>query len=329
VTEKTRIPYYKPSLLPIVIRKNTSAEKKLFGQSDCEFIRPQQQAINKIESRIMEKLVRGGVFPILPDDATVDVDNSIWKVALRSTPENFARFGRLELVADISKDVAMADRLYDQAKRILGISDSFQGQADTTAKSGVAKQLQIQQSAGRQMSKRQLKNAAYADMDRILFQFHLAYADEPRAATYLDAYGRTHNSTFSRYDFLERDEAGNYYYNDEFLFSADASTDTDNDREFLWQETRANYQMGAYGDPSLPQTRLVYWLNLEKAHYPNARENVTRIQEEIAQQQQMMMLAKQAEMASAENVALKEEIENRKGSRSYLVDQQRRQAVNG
>ena len=329
VTEKTRIPYYKPSLLPIVIRKNTSAEKKLFGQSDCEFIRPQQQAINKIESRIMEKLIGGGVFPILPDDSTLDVDNSIWKVALRSTPENFARFGRLELVADISKDVAMADRLYDQAKRILGISDSFQGQADTTAKSGVAKQLQIQQSAGRQMSKRQLKNAAYADMDRILFQFHLAYADEPRAATYLDAYGRTNNSTFSRYDFLERDEAGNYYYNDEFLFSADASTDTDNDREFLWQETRANYQMGAYGDPSLPQTRLVYWLNLEKAHYPNARENVTRIQEEIAQQQQMMMLAKQAEMASAENVALKEEIENRKGYESYLVDQQRRQAVNG
>ena len=57
-TEPTKLPFYRPKRLPIVIRKNTSQEDSLLGQSDCEFIRPQQQAINKIESRILMKLLR-------------------------------------------------------------------------------------------------------------------------------------------------------------------------------------------------------------------------------------------------------------------------------
>ena len=70
-TVPTRLPLYRPTRFPIVIRKNTSEEKSLFGQSDCEFIRPQQQEINKIESRILMKLMRSGVTPILPDDAEI------------------------------------------------------------------------------------------------------------------------------------------------------------------------------------------------------------------------------------------------------------------
>lgn len=318
VMEPTRIPYYKPSMIPIVIRKNTSAENKLFGQSDCEFIRPQQQAINKIESRILEKLIRGGVYPILPDDATVDLDNSVLERVIRATRENIGLFNKLDLSADITKDVAMADRLYDHAKRILGISDSFQGQYDGSAQSGVAKQLQINQSAGRLTSKRQLKNAAYADMDKIIFQFMLAYADEPRPSTYIDAFGRRQNCSFNRYDFLELDGNGNYYYNDEYLFSADASGDTDKNREFLWQENRVNFQSGAYGNPALPQTLLVFWLNMEKAHYPNAHDNVLRIQEEIRRQAEMENLRTQAQMAMAESAALSEEVEARKGYEGYL-----------
>lgn len=320
VKEKTRIPWYKPNMLPIVIRKNTSAENKLFGQSDCEFIRYQQQAINKIESRIMDKLLRSGVFPVLPEDATMDLNNSILETALRCSQSNYMMFNKLDLTPDISRDVAMADRIYDQAKRILGISDSFQGQRDNSAQSGIAKQLQIQQSAGRLASKRQLKNAAYASMDKIIFQLMLAYADEPRPATYIDAYGRQQNCEFNRYDFVERDDAGNWYYNDEYLFSADASADEEKDRAFLWQEARLNFQSGAYGNPQNPQTLLIFWLNMEKAHYPNAHDNVVRIQEEIRQQQEAMALAQQAQMAQQENVALREELDNRKGYEGYLQD---------
>lgn len=310
VMEPTRIPFYKPNILPVVIRKNTSEEDCLFGQSDCEFIRPQQQTINKLESRILEKLIGAGVYPMVPDDFKSDLDNSIFKKIFRVKQNQAALFGRVDLQVNISYDIAQSDRLYDQAKRILGISDSFQGQYDGSAQSGVAKQLQIQQSAGRLDSKRQMKNAAYAEIDQIIFQFYLAYADEPRPATYKDVEGRVQNCSFNRYDFIERDEAGEYYYNDEYLFSSDATIDVERSRQFLWQENRQNFQQGAYGDPTQPKTQLVFWLNMEKAHYPFAHDNVERLREEIKQQQ---IAIEQQAMLQQQRFAVQEGQINRGG----------------
>ena len=252
--QQTKLPFYTPNILPIVIRKNTSEEDSLLGQSDCEFIRPQQQAINKIESRINEKLLGAGVYPIAPEDA----------------------------------------------------------------QSGKAKQIQVQQAAGRLDSKRQMKNAAYAEIDQIIFQYYLAYADEPRPATYKDAQGRMQNRIFNRYDFIERDEAGEWYYYDEYLFSADASIDVDKQRELLWEENRKNFQQGAYGNPQLPQTLLIFWQNMEQAHYPWAHENVERIRDEIARQQELLLAQQQAAAAQQD---LETEKQNRTAYESYLMAQ--------
>ena len=318
--EKTKIPFYRPTLLPIVIRKNTSQEDSLLGQSDCQFIRPQQQAINKIESRIMQKLMGSGVYPIVPDDFSDDLDNSIFKKSFRVNQSNYNLFGRIDLQTDVSRDIAEAERLYDQAKRMLGITDSYQGQYDSSAKSGVAKQLQIQQSSGRLDSKRQMKNAAYADIDHIIFQFYLAYADEPRPASYKDAEGRMQNVGFNRYEFVERDESGEYYYNDQFLFSADASVDISRSRETLWQENRQNFTTGAYGDPALPQTQLIFWLNMESAHYPYAHDNVERLRSEIRQQTAML---------TQQNQQLQQEVANRREYEEYLLNQSKGIRTNG
>ncbi len=312
-TEPTRLPFYTPNILPVVIRKNTSEEDSLLGQSDCEFIRPQQQAINKIESRIIEKLIGGGVYPIVPKDFNGEIDNSIFKKVFRAEQSNVGLFGRIDLQVDISKDVAQAERLYDQAKRILGISDSFQGQYDSSAQSGKAKQIQVQQSAGRLDSKRQMKNATYADIDRIIFGYYLAYADEPRPAAYRDAHGNLQNCMFNRYDFLERDEAGEWYYNDAYMFRTDATIDIEKSRELLWQENRQNFQSGAYGDPAMPETRLIFWQNMEKAHYPWANDNVERIKEEIKRRAEMEQLQAQVAELSQENV-------NRAGYENYLIN---------
>ncbi len=309
--EPTKLPFYRPTLFPIVIRKNTSQEDSLLGQSDCEFIRPQQQAINKLESRILKKMMSAGVYPVVPKDFDMELDETLFERVFRASPENYRMFGRVDLSVDISRDVAAADRMYDQAKRILGITDSFQGQYDSSAQSGRAKQLQIQQAAGRLSSKRQMKNAAYAEIDKIIFQYYLAYADEPRPAAYRDSFGKIQNRFFNRYDFIERDESGEYYYNDEYLFSTDATIDLENSRELLWQENRQNYQTGAYGDPALPQTQLLFWLNMESAHYPFAHDNVERLREEIKQ----MELARQNQN---EIDSLKKEIENRKEYEEYL-----------
>ncbi|MBQ0010061.1 MAG: hypothetical protein KBS76_03030, partial [Ruminococcus sp.] len=204
------VPYYEPRLFPIVIRKNVSGEDGLFGSSDCEVIRPQQQGINKLESRIMEKLLLGGVFPIVPENFRETLDNSIFRRMFRASAANAKIFSRLDLQADITGDAKQSERLYDQAKRILGISDSFQGMTDTTAQSGKAKEIQIAQAAGRLCGKKQMKRAAYAEMDKILFSYYLAYADEVRTTG--------ENEAFDRFDFVVCDGDGNCRYCDDFLF---------------------------------------------------------------------------------------------------------------
>ena len=274
---EVEIPYYIPRLFPIAIRKNTSAEKQLFGQSDCDYIRPEQQAINKIESRILQKLLRAGITPIVPEDASISLNNSVFGQVIKMKPgESVAQYGKVDTTPNIAQDIAEAERLYDHAKRVIGISDAFQG-VDTGAyaESGYAKQLRINQASGRLESKRKMKHAAYARIDKIIFSLYLAFADEPRKLSYKDVYGKICESEFSRYDFIELDlRSGKYFYDDAYIFSVDLNSGNEYQREALWQRNLENLKAGTLGDPSDPATLLRYWQCQERAHYPYARENV-------------------------------------------------------
>jgi len=271
-----KVPYYTPKSFPIVIRKNTSAEKSLFGQSDCKYIRPEQQAINKIESRILQKLLRSGVTPVVPEDANVNINNSVFGQVIKMKPgESMAQYGKVDTTPDISQDIDEAERLYYHSKRILGISDAYQGISESSNESGVARRLRIQQASGRLESKRKMKYAAYAALDRLIFEHYLAFADEPRILSFTDAYGKSHNEWFNRHDFLIFDTSEKRFkYDDSYLFSVDHNAGTEYQREALWERNLENLKSGTLGDPASPQTLLRYWQSQERAHYPHARENV-------------------------------------------------------
>lgn len=318
--ERTKLPYYTPSKFPIIIRKNTSQEDSLFGQSDCEFIRPQQQAINKIESRILEKLMNAGVYPTAPEDYIGQFDNGLYKNVIKVGQGNYKLFGRIDLQVDLTQDISQSERLYQQSKRIMGITDSYQGQADSTAQSGKAKQIQVNQSAGRLDSKRKMKNAAYAEIDEVIFLYYLAYADEPRAMSYVDSMGRLQNAQFNRYDFIERDENGEYYYNTQYLFGTDLTGDVEQSRETIWSENRLNFQNGCYGNPQELETLLIYWQQMEKHHYPDARDMVERIRGIIEAQRQQLeqQLAAEQQKNKALQTQAYIEKERADGAEGYL-----------
>lgn len=272
----TRLPYYQPHSFPIVIRRNISADKQLLGQSDCEFLRPEQQQINKVESRIMQKLMRSGITPLVPEDASVTLNNAIFGQVIRLRPgESAANYGTVDTTPDIAQDIAQAERLYEHAKRVIGISDAYQGLDTTHNESGYARQIRIRQAAGRLESKRRMKYTAYAAIDRLIFEHYLAYADEPRVLSYTDCFGVKHQSTFNRYDFLEYDPTRDlYYYDDGYLFSVDLSGGPEQQREEMWEKNLENLQAGTLGDPADYATLLRYWQNQERSHYPFAKENV-------------------------------------------------------
>ena len=279
---QAEIPYYIPTCFPLVVRKNTIGDMTLLGGSDCERIRPQQQAINKVESRILQKLLRAGVTPVMPEGTAVSLNNSVFGQIIKTRPgESMASYGTIDTTPDISRDIEEADRLYDHAKRVLGISDALQGLDSTSSESGYARQLKISRASSRLETKKRMKHLAYCRIYEIIFKHYLAFADEPRRYAYKDTFGRMHFSEFNRYDFIEQDKNGRYYYDDSYLFTVDINADDQYQSEALWEINLTNLERGTLGDKNSPATLLRYWQLQDKAHFPYARENVEYFQDII------------------------------------------------
>ena len=289
----TRIPRYKPDIYPIVVRKNVSSWGKALGDSDIDKIMDQQNMIKKCDSRIQEKLDKGGsIFTRSEKTEVSKTDEQLREVIFHGADEANL-FGVHNMQVDTSQDQAVAEANYEQARRILGITDSFQGRPDRTATSGTAKQIAVAQSAGRLESKRIMKNAMYADLYAVMFRFLLAYSDEPRSVRHNNIDGSTTYSEFNKYDYLAQDAAGEWYWLDDFLFSVDNTSSLAGNRESMWQEIRMNLQTGAFGDPSDPETLIMFWEMMAGQHYPGAAEIRERLekkrQEQLAQMQMQQM----------------------------------------
>ena len=141
-----------------------------------------------------------------------------------------------------------------------------------------------------------MKQAAYAQLFELMFKFWLAYSDEPRPISYKDNEGNTVYEEISRYDFLKQDEDGQFYWDDQFLFSCDTSAPLASNREAMWQETRMNLQTGAFGDPSSTETLILFWSKMEELHYPGAGETKKYLEKRLQQEQQRAAQAQQMQI---------------------------------
>lgn len=280
----TSFPYYRMSRYPIVVRKNVSVQGQFLGGSDVQMIEDQQNAIKKLATKVEEKLLKGGSYVLLPRGKTVRRTDEELKVIELESPEQKAMIDVITVQADVGRDMAMLEQNYQWAKSTLGINDSFQGKADSTATSGKAKEFAANQSAGRLESKRVMKQAAYAELFQLMFQMLLCCADEPRPVISRDIHGQPEYHSFSKYDFLEKDAAGQWYYNDAYLFSTDAAGTLANNREAMWQETRVNYRDGAFGQPGSPRALLMFWEVMESLSYPLAAQMKGQIEDQMREE---------------------------------------------
>jgi hypothetical protein len=314
-TAPTKLPYYKPKRLPVICRRNVSIPKSLYGQSDCEVIRPQQQEINKLESRIHDKLMRSGAIEFHRKGMAYSVSGGVFDLSIEVPEGQVARdcVGSITCEMSIQQDMQQSERQYEMAKRNIGITDSYIGERDATAQSGVAKQQQVLQSSGRLESKRVEKYAAYADIDQAMFELYLAYADEPRNVPYTDDEGGAQVDVFSRYSFLEFDAVhGEWYYNDDYTFAVEANGALEQQRDMMWQMNANDLASGAMGNPADPNTMLLYWRLQEKAHRPNAQIMVSHFRKLVTDLQNAQMMADQAQNAGESrqnptNIAVKTE----------------------
>ena len=292
-----QIPYYKPSEIPIILRRNVSREGKLLGFSDASVVSDQQDAIKKLGSKLQEKLLKGGSIVTLPAGKKVETTDEELKIVRINNPNEKALFGVFNMQADVSQDTIMLERNYDWAKSTLGITDSYQGKYDSSASSGTAKQYAINQAAGRLESKRIMKNIAYAKLYEMMFKHLLAYADQPVPLSTRNSEGILEYAHFNRFNFLRRDAAGELYWNDEFIFETDPTSTIMMNREAMWNQIDLKHQSGAFGQLGDDRTNLAYWTFMEQNDYPNATAMKNMFADRVKQAQE----AQQMQMGGTQN----------------------------
>jgi hypothetical protein len=286
--EHKKIPYYKPNVMPLVLRRNVSKAKSLMGVSDAAVIEDQQDAIKKYGSKLQEKILKGGSIVTIPQNLKIETTDEELKLVRVENPNDISMIGVHNLVSDISYDrIAMNDN-YEAARSTLGITDAYQGKYDASAVSGTAKQYSINQAAGRMESKRIMKQEAYCRLYEIMFKFMLAYADQPVPLSTKNPDGSDNYSHFDRYEFLKMDENGELYWNDEFIFEVDPTSTIMMNREAMWQQMDLKYQAGAFGPIGELQTLLNYWTFMEENDYPNASKIRAIIAQQIEDQKAQM-----------------------------------------
>lgn len=278
----TKIKYFCPTRFPIIIRKNVPVPYYFGGQSDVDVIRDQADCVKKVTSTMEEKILRGGVIVTAKNDHKFDLKNKLYQI-VRGEQDELSAMNVLNLQANIQQDLEFFRQQYKAARDTIGITDSFQGKPDTTAKSGVAKQLAIFQSTGRMDSKKFNKQNAYKELFEIMFEFKLAFYDEVRPYMKVGQNGETEYGEFNKYDFVEKDASGEWYYNTDFLFNADAGDGIPKDKMWLMNQT---IQFATAGFMTKPQ----FWAAMERLGYPSASDYK---QQAIAEQQQQEQIAQQ------------------------------------
>lgn len=297
----TRIPFYKPDVYPAVLQKNVSVFGRFLGESDVDKIATQQNTLNHLDNRINRRLMRAGSRATLPlrPDLKLDEEDDIWYLDGAAEKQMIDVY---DFSGDLQYEMIRRNEVYEQARQILGVTNAYQGREEGST-SGKAREIMAAQSAGRLESKRVMKYAAYSRIFELMFKFRLAYADEKRPVRGTDGNGNVQYDSFDRYKFLKRDEYGNWYWEDNFIFACDNASSLASNREKMWEECTAHLQAGAYGNPAELETLVLYWSKMEGLHYPGAGETKAALETRLRQLQQQQQIMLQMQMAQQPVVA--------------------------
>jgi len=271
------VPAYIPRRFPLVPQYNIPKDKSLYGKSDPEIIKDQQEGIKKILSIEEEKLIKGTT-KIFTNDETLKakLTNAVSQVIYAP---NFHE-GSIKAVDLKTPDNSYKEYfhlLYQAAKDVLGIQDAWVGKAPSDIRSGVALRQLAQNAASRINTKVNGKRLAFKELYQVMIDFMLAFYEEDRPYRILGSSNQYEYGMFSRAKILRADDAGQYFY-PEFDIMVDVSEGIPRDKMWTFEAAKELFAAQAMNDIDL-------WTILEDIGFPKAGEIKERHIEMRGQQQ--------------------------------------------
>lgn len=305
----TEIPYYQVRQLPFVPRQSISSLDTIYGISNVSILLDMQDSVNKILTKVEDKILKSGSVVTKPEKIKLNEKDESFKILGVRSAEEAAMVQARPIIADVSQDITAAQLFYESARASSGITQSYQGQKDTTATSGKAREQAALQASGRLESMRVMKAAAFAGVYELMLKYLLAFSDETRHFVRILPDGKQEEMLWSKYMFLRKDKYGQVYYADDFAYSTDPASTLSNNRVQMWQETLQQFTMGTFGVVNDPRTLQLYWNIMQEEQYPlaklalagikeNAQHLPAEIEQVLMQNPQLMQMA----MAAAESL---------------------------
>lgn len=268
----TELPHYLIRQLPFVPRRTTKLSGTIYGISQIELLEQNQELMNKLLNKAASKSSASKTYITKQKDTSITNDGDEISFIDIEDPAEGQAIQVKQVLSDISEELAMVNTLYDNSKSTAGITNTDQGKADATARSGKAKQLQLAASSARKQAPNTMRDSAYAGVYELLFKYMLAFSDEERSFVTLLPDGTQKEEIWSKYMFLSRDDNGNFYYRDDFAWSVDNATEITQDRAAMWQLIDNDYINGAMGNEIDPMRALqMYWQMKDQYGYPTAK----------------------------------------------------------
>lgn len=281
----TPIRRFAPKEFPVIKRINIPLAFSFRGISDVEIIKSLQESLKKVLSRIEEKILMAPAIIAKPKSLNREISNTIYEV-LEGKIADISSIIKYDLQADITQDISYAATLYEYAKSTIGVTDSFQGKYDPSARTGRAKEVQVQQSAGRLESKYKNKYLFYSRLFRMMYMFDLVFSQEPRSFYTQDTMGRITYKEFNKYDLLCKDAAGEWYYNTDFIFKARVSSEIPADDISIMNNSMEMVQAGLLGPEQ-------FWMIMDDINHPLADKILAQTRTQSDQKVRTMLSALQ------------------------------------
>ena len=278
----TVIPHYLLRQLPFVPYRRISVPNSIYGMSEVEVILEDQDLINKLLNKAEKKSASSKTWVTKLKDTNITPDGEEISLVEVESPQEGQSIQVKQVMSDISQEIAEAQLLYELAKSTVGITDTDQGKNDPSARSGKAKQLQMQASAKRNIGPDTMRNLAYSGIYELIFKNLLAFSDENRSYVSLLPDGTQMEEMWSKYMFLNRDNVGELYYRDDYAWQVDTATEITQDRAAMWQLIDNDYINGTMGNQIDPQRALLmYWQMKDQCGYPLAKYAISFIKESM------------------------------------------------
>lgn len=314
----TDIPHYLIRQLPFIPYRRIAVPGTIYGISEVELVLEDQDIINKLLNKAERKSNQSKTWVTKLKDTHISSDNEEIAFVEVESPQEGQSIQVKQAVSDISQEISEAQILYEVAKSTVGITDTDQGKADPTARSGKAKQLQMAASAQRNVAPGTLRNLAYSGVYELIFKNLLAYSDEMRQYVSLLPDGTQMEEVWSKYMFLNKDGYGDLYYRDDYAWSVDTATEITQDRAAMWQMIDNDYINGVMGNQIDPNRALImYWQMKDQCGYPLAKYALS------------FLKAAEKRLPSQVEKALVENPEAVQLALSFLQDRQKAAGVQG